>query len=78
MNNSTKIKNNLKNINIIMNEIENENKNIIQHQIHFSILNSIDGKYDLITKNKELQNENDLLKENVKFLLSQNKKKEKN
>ena len=53
MNNSTKIKNNLKNINIIMNKIENENKNIIQHQIHFSLLNSIDGKYDLITKNKE-------------------------
>ena len=79
MNNSTKIKNNLKNINIIMNKIENENKNknIIQHQIHFSLLNSIDGKYDLITKNKELQNENDLLKENVKFLLSQIKKKKK-
>ena len=42
------------------------------NQISFTILKSI--PYDIKAKNKELQNENDSLKENIKFLLSQIKK----
>ena len=47
-------------------------------QISFSILKSTFEKLDLIAKNKELENENNLLKENNKFLLSQIKKLKKN
>lgn len=47
-------------------------------QISFSILKSTFDKFDLIAKNKELENENNLLKENNKFLLSQIKKLKKN
>ena len=74
---STRIKNNLKNI-LMNNTNENGMKNqfLIQHNLSFSILNTFSHN-DIIAKNKELQNENDLLKENVKFLLSQIKKKKK-
>lgn len=55
-------------------------KNIIikSNQISFTILKSSIENSELIFKNKELQNENTLLKENVKFLLSQIKKSQKN
>lgn len=43
-------------------------------QISFSILRSNFDKFDLVSKNKELEIENTLLKENNKFLLSQIKK----
>ena len=43
-------------------------------QISFSILCSNSEKFELIIKYKDLKNENDLLKENIKFLLSQIKK----
>jgi hypothetical protein len=46
-------------------------------QISFTILKSTIENSELISKNKELQNENSLLKENVKFLLSQIKKSQK-
>ena len=42
-------------------------------QISFSIIKSI-PKNDIMAKNKELQNENESLKENIKFLLGQIKK----
>ena len=47
-------------------------------QISFSILRSNFDKLDLVSKNKELEIENTLLKENNKFLLSQIKKFQKN
>lgn len=47
-------------------------------QISFSILKSTYDKFDLIAKNKELETENELLKENNKFLLSQIKNLKKN
>ena len=57
-----------------------ETKNFIMKskQISFTILKSTIENSELISKNKELQNENSLLKENVKFLLSQIKKSQKN
>ena len=57
-----------------------ETKNVIMKskQISFSILKSTTENSELLSKNKELQNENSLLKENVKFLLSQIKKSQKN
>lgn len=74
---STRIKNNLKNV-LMNNTNENGMKNqfLIQHNLSFSILNTFSHN-DIIAKNKELQNENDLLKENVRFLLTQIKKKKK-
>ena len=68
--------NNKKGIKIINNKNEKEWNNIItkSSQISFSILKEYSEKNDIMIKNKELQNENDLLKENIKFLLSQIKK----
>ena len=72
---STKKANTLSNL-LNNNKFEIEKRNLILeiNHISFSILKSTSGKYDLFLKNKELQNENNLLKENVKFLLSQIKK----
>ena len=50
---------------------------IEKKQISFSILKKTSEKYDIILKNKDLEKENDLLKENIKFLLSQIKKMKK-
>ena len=73
MNYSTRVKNNLKNVFINnKNENGNQNKNKIKHEISFSILNIFTSQYY-----KELQNENNLLKENIRFLLNQIKKKKK-
>ena len=47
-------------------------------QISFSIMKSSSDKLDLVSRNKELETENELLKENNKFLLSQIKKLKKN
>ena len=47
-------------------------------QISFSIMKSTSDILDLVAKNKELECENKLLKENNKFLLSQIKKLKKN
>ena len=48
------------------------------NQICFSILKAKSVKYDVMIKNKDLEKENDLLKENIKFLLTQIKKMKKN
>jgi hypothetical protein len=48
------------------------------NQICFSILKAKSVKYDVMIKNKDLEKENDLLKENIKFLLAQIKKMKKN
>lgn len=48
------------------------------NQISFTILKSTTENSELLLKNNELQNENSLLKENIKFLLSQIKKTQKN
>ena len=76
---STKKVNTFNNL-LINNKKELGKKNLVVeiNHISFSILKSTSGKYDLISKNKELQNENTLLKENIKFLLSQIKKYKKN
>lgn len=47
---------------------------IKSNQISFSLLKSTSEKYDIMMRNKDLEKENDLLKENIKFLLSQIKK----
>ena len=70
---STRVKNNLKSVFINnKNENGNQNINLIKHEISFSILNIFTSQYY-----KELQNENNLLKENIRFLLNQIKKKKK-
>ena len=58
----------------ITNKLKSDNNKIITNKIAFSILKSTSEKYDIMKKNEELQNENFLLKENIKFLLSQIKK----
>ena len=62
-----------------INKAEEWNDKLLRKkQISFSILRSNFDKLDLVSKNKELEIENTLLKENNKFLLSQIKKFQKN